>query len=62
VAGDAALLIDARNPDAIAEGIAQILRDEQLRNTLTQKGLARSQRFTWESVAQKTLALYAALA
>lgn len=62
VAGDAALLIDARKPEAIAEGIAQILADEQLRNTLTQRGLARSQCFTWESVAQKTLALYAALA
>jgi glycosyltransferase involved in cell wall biosynthesis len=62
VAGDAALLIDARSPDAIAEGISQVLRDEQLRNTLTRRGLARSQGFTWERVAQKTLALYAALA
>jgi glycosyltransferase involved in cell wall biosynthesis len=62
VAGDAALLIDAQNPEAIAGGIAQILADERLRNTLTQRGLARSQCFTWESVAEKTLALYAALA
>ena len=34
----------------------------QLREALIQKGLARARRFTWESVAQKTLELYAALA
>jgi glycosyltransferase involved in cell wall biosynthesis len=62
VAGDAALLIDPRTPEAIAEAMAQVLADEQLRKTLTQRGLARAQCFTWESVAQKTLALYAALA
>jgi glycosyltransferase involved in cell wall biosynthesis len=62
VAGEAALLIDPRTPEAIAEGMAQILADDQLRKTLTQKGLARAQCFTWERVAQQTLALYAALA
>jgi glycosyltransferase involved in cell wall biosynthesis len=61
VAGEAALLIDPRNPQAIAEGMAQVLADEQLRKTLTQRGLARAQCFTWENVAQRTLALYAAL-
>jgi glycosyltransferase involved in cell wall biosynthesis len=62
VAGDAALLIDPRNPEAIADGLAQVLVDEQLRKTLTRRGLARAQCFTWEGVAHKTLALYAALA
>lgn len=62
VAGDAALLIDPRKPAAIAEGMAQLLADEQFRKTLTQRGLARARCFTWESAAQKTLALYATLA
>jgi glycosyltransferase involved in cell wall biosynthesis len=61
VAGEAALLIDPRNPQAMAEAMAGVLADEQLRKTMTQRGLARAQCFTWESVAQKTLALYAAL-
>ena len=61
VAGDAALLIDPRQPHEIAEGIARVFTDDQLRTTLIQRGLARAQSFTWESVAQKTLALYTTL-
>lgn len=62
VAGDAAVLVDAHDPKAIAESIAQVLAEDQLREALIQKGLARARCFTWESVAQKTLELYAALA
>jgi glycosyltransferase involved in cell wall biosynthesis len=62
VAGDAAILVDPRDPKAVAEGIAQVLAEEQLREALTQKGLDRARRFTWQSVAQKTLALYTTLA
>jgi glycosyltransferase involved in cell wall biosynthesis len=62
VAGDAAMLVDPHDPKAIAEGIAQVLAEDQLREVLTQKGLARARRFTWESAAQKTLELYTVLA
>jgi alpha-1,3-rhamnosyl/mannosyltransferase len=62
VAGDAAILVDPHDPKGIAEGIARVLADDRLRETLTQKGLARARRFTWDSVAQKTLEVYAALA
>jgi glycosyltransferase involved in cell wall biosynthesis len=62
VAGNAAILVDPHDPKAIAEGIARVLAEERLREALIQKGLARARCFTWESVAQKTLELYAALA
>jgi glycosyltransferase involved in cell wall biosynthesis len=62
VAGDAAILVDPHNPRAVAEGIAQVLAEDQLREALTQKGLARARCFRWDTVAQKTLELYAALA
>jgi glycosyltransferase involved in cell wall biosynthesis len=62
VAGDAAILVDPHDPKAIAEGIARVLAEDRLREALIQKGLARAQGFTWDSVAQKTLELYAALA
>jgi glycosyltransferase involved in cell wall biosynthesis len=62
VAGDAAILVDPHDPKAMAEGIARVLTEERLREVLTQKGLARARRFTWDSVARKTLELYAALA
>jgi glycosyltransferase involved in cell wall biosynthesis len=62
VAGDAAILVDPYAPRAIAEGVARVLAEDRLREALIQKGLARAQGFTWDSVAQKTLELYAALA
>ena len=62
VAGDAAIFVDAHDPKAIAEGIAQVLAEDRLRDALIQKGLARARCFTWESVAQQTLALYTAMA
>jgi glycosyltransferase involved in cell wall biosynthesis len=62
VAGDAAILVDPHDPKAIAESIAQALAEDRQRQAMIQKGLARVERFTWDSVAQQTLALYAALA
>jgi glycosyltransferase involved in cell wall biosynthesis len=62
VAGDAAVLVDPRDPKAIAEGIVRILAEGRLRDALIQKGLSRARHYTWESVAQQTLELYAALA
>jgi glycosyltransferase involved in cell wall biosynthesis len=61
VAGDAAILVDPQDPKAIAEGMARVLTEDRLRQALIQKGLARARCFTWDSVAQKTLELYAAL-
>jgi glycosyltransferase involved in cell wall biosynthesis len=62
VAGDAAILVDPHDAKAIAEGIVRVLAEDRLRDVLIQKGFARARRFTWESVAEQTLALYAALA
>jgi glycosyltransferase involved in cell wall biosynthesis len=42
--------------------MARVLAEDRLREALIQKGLARARRYTWDSVAQKTLELYAALA
>jgi glycosyltransferase involved in cell wall biosynthesis len=62
VAGDAAMLVDPHDPKAIAEAIARVLTEDRLREALVQKGLARARHFTWDTVAQKTLELYTALA
>jgi glycosyltransferase involved in cell wall biosynthesis len=62
VAGDAAVLVDPRDPEAIAEAMARVLAEERLRQALIQKGLARARRFTWDTVAHDTLALYASMA
>lgn len=62
VAGDAAVLVDPHNSAAIAEGLERIVEDEDLRQSLREKGLARAAEFTWPQAAEKMLALYRELA
>jgi glycosyltransferase involved in cell wall biosynthesis len=62
IAGDAALLVDPSNAQAIADAMERILSDASLRATLSAKGLARSRKFTWEACARKTLAILEDLA
>jgi glycosyltransferase involved in cell wall biosynthesis len=61
VAGDAALLVDPTDTDAIAGAAARILEDGSLGKSLIEKGLARAGLFTWESTARATLAVYGKL-
>jgi len=55
VAGDAAILVDPREPSAWAEAIERVLDDEPLRATLVDRGLCQVTRFSWERCAQQTL-------
>src|SRR5262249_21942209 len=48
VAGDAAVLVDPYDPNAIADGIYRVLTDEHVRLSLKRKGLARARQFSWE--------------
>ena len=57
IAGDAALLIDPNNTEQIANGMARILSNSELRESLSRKGLARSTLFSWDLCAKSTLAL-----
>jgi glycosyltransferase involved in cell wall biosynthesis len=43
--GDAALFVDPRRPDQIADAISSLRRDEALRKSLIERGLARANRF-----------------
>jgi glycosyltransferase involved in cell wall biosynthesis len=55
VAGDAAILVNPRDPDAIAAGMVRVLTDPDLRETLRQRGSIRAQEFTWEKSARQTI-------
>ena len=57
IAGDAALLIDPRDTESIANGMTQILSDSELCESLSRKGLERSSLFSWDLCAKSTLAL-----
>ncbi len=58
VAGDAALLVEARDTHAIAEAMAQVLSDGKLASEMVQKGLKRNSMFSWEKCARETLMVY----
>lgn len=51
VAGDAALLVDPHDVDAIAEAMGRIAVEAQLREDLCRKGHARAEEFSWEKAA-----------
>jgi glycosyltransferase involved in cell wall biosynthesis len=55
VTGDAAILVDDRNPAALAGAIERALAD---RERLVAAGLARAAEFTWAETARRTLAVY----
>ena len=62
VAGDAALLVDPGNVNAIAQAMMGILTDEHLSRSLCARGLERARRFSWEETARGMVAAYAAAA
>jgi glycosyltransferase involved in cell wall biosynthesis len=56
LAGDAAVLVDPLDVNAIADGIARLVRDEGLRQTLVRRGHEQVKKFTWGRAAAQTLA------
>jgi glycosyltransferase involved in cell wall biosynthesis len=57
IAGDAALLVDPTDVDAIARAMLQLSQDEALRRRLIAAGYANVQRFSWSKAAAETLAV-----
>jgi glycosyltransferase involved in cell wall biosynthesis len=58
VVGDAALLVDPEDSVAIADGIHDVLTDQDLAANLREKGLARARQFSWERTASQTIDVY----
>jgi glycosyltransferase involved in cell wall biosynthesis len=59
--GDAALLVPAEDPDALAEAARAVATEEAVRRRLTHAGLERAASFTWQRTAELTDAAIAAL-
>ncbi len=57
IAGDAALLVDPTDIDAIADAMLRLSQDEALRQQLIAAGHENVKRFSWEKAAQETLAV-----
>ena len=61
VVGDAGLLVDPLDVDAIAAGLIGLLKDASARDAFMRLGLERAGRFTWEKAARQLLSIYHAL-
>ena len=52
--GDAAVLVDPRDDDSIADGLLRIVNDGSLRERLRTAGLQRAARYEWGATAEAT--------
>jgi glycosyltransferase involved in cell wall biosynthesis len=58
VAGDAALLVNPEDVDAITAGLERLLTDHEWRTEAIQRGLQQAGRFSWVRCIQETIAVY----
>jgi glycosyltransferase involved in cell wall biosynthesis len=59
VLGDAALLVDPYDEDALAEALEAAAHDD---GTLRRRGLERAARYTWQAAASQTWQVYTSVA
>jgi glycosyltransferase involved in cell wall biosynthesis len=58
VVGDAGILVDPKEPEAIAIGIQRVLNDADLRSELSHRAREQASRFSWQRMAMETLNTY----
>ena len=58
VSGDAACLVDPMDAASIAQGLLRLTNDDTLRQELIDRGLKRSQEFSWEKAVGETWNVY----
>jgi len=61
VVGDAGLLVNPNDAEEMLKAIVGVISDATLRESMRRKGLERTQHFSWEATAYKTLAVYEAV-
>jgi glycosyltransferase involved in cell wall biosynthesis len=58
VAGDAAILVDPHDIDALAAALRSLSKNPDLRDTLIAKGRERAQTFSWDKAVRETWDVY----
>ncbi len=58
VAGEAGIMVDPRDGDALREAMLRLIEDDREARRRIDLGLAQAARFTWRSCAENTLAVY----
>ncbi|MCJ7738624.1 MAG: glycosyltransferase family 4 protein [Anaerolineae bacterium] len=57
-AGDAAVMVDTRSVEALADGLSQLITDATLRRQLRQHGVKHASQFNWRRTAAQTSQVY----
>jgi glycosyltransferase involved in cell wall biosynthesis len=58
VTGDAALLVDPLDVEAITAGMARLVADNGLRRSLVEKGYVQVRKFSWTRAAYQVLEVF----
>lgn len=58
VVGDAGIMVDPLDVDALADSMHRVLTEDALHENLRNMGIARAQEFSWEKTARKTWQIY----
>ena len=58
VVGNAAVMIDPENTEALAAAMSALMHDPQKRKDLSAKGLQQAAQFSWDRMADQTLQVY----
>jgi glycosyltransferase involved in cell wall biosynthesis len=58
VVGEAGLMVDPTDAEALAEAILRVLRSADLREDMRARGLQRARLFDWHTTAERTLHIY----
>lgn len=58
VAGDAALLVDPENVEAITTGLERLLTDDEWRARAVERGLRQASQFSWQRCVDQTVSVY----
>ncbi|MFA7383436.1 MAG: glycosyltransferase family 1 protein [Desulfurivibrionaceae bacterium] len=58
-AGDAALLVDPREPEELAAVLDKLVENDMLQQEMSERGYKRAAMFTWEQTARQTLDVFA---
>jgi glycosyltransferase involved in cell wall biosynthesis len=62
VVGDAGVLVDPSEPDALGEALVNVLRSESFAAQLRERAKPRAAMFSWDTAAERTLEVYRSLA
>ncbi len=60
--GDAAVLVQPQDVEALAGAMAELLKDVSKRNELAERGLERAQLFSWDQTISQTVTVYESIA